>query len=206
MKILLTGSSGFIGRHIQEAWRNKYDLYSPSHQKLDLLDLSSVERYLTDHYFDVVIHAANINNVRRQVNDHQILDGNLRMFCNLERCRSKYGKMYYFGSGAEYDMRHYVPQMPETYFGRHIPVDPYGFSKYMMSMLSNGNIYDLRLFGVFGHHEEWRRRFISNVIYQNLAGKSVQMRQNMYFDYIYIDDLLRILEWFLTHEPKGHIN
>lgn len=204
MKILLTGSSGFIGRHIQEAWRNKYDLYSPSHQKLDLLDLGSVERYLTDHYFDVVIHAANINNVRRQVNDHQILDGNLRMFCNLERCRSKYGKMYYFGSGAEYDMRHYVPQMPETYFGRHIPVDPYGFSKYMMSMLSNGNIYDLRLFGVFGHHEEWRRRFISNVIYQNLAGKSVQMRQNMYFDYIYIDDLLRILEWFLTHEPKRH--
>lgn len=204
MKILLTGSSGFIGRHIQEAWRSRYELYSPPHQKLDLLDLGAVERYLTDYDFDVVIHAANINNVRRRVSGHQILDGNLRMFCNLRRCCDLYGKLLYFGSGAEYDMCHYIPQMPENYFGQHIPVDSYGFSKYIMSNLADSNIYDLRLFGVFGHYEEWRRRFISNMIYQNLTQDTMQMNQNMYFDYLYVDDLIHILEWFLTHEPAYH--
>ena len=101
-------------------------------------------------------------------------------------------------------MCHYIPQMPENYFGQHIPVDPYGFSKYIMSNLADSNIYDLRLFGVFGHYEEWRRRFISNMIYQNLTQDTMQMNQNMYFDYLYVDDLIHILEWFLTHEPVYH--
>ena len=204
MKILLTGASGFIGRHIQEAWKDRYDLYTPSHQDLDLLDDERVESYLADGRFDVIIHTANMNNVRYQLTDAQVLDGNLCMFFNLERCRSLYGKMYYFGSGAEYDMRHYIPRMPESYFGAHIPRDPYGFSKYIMSKQAVGNIYDLRLFGVFGKNEEWKRRFISNMIYLNLTEQVMQMNQNMYFDYLYIDDLISILEWFLTHEPLHH--
>lgn len=168
------------------------------------MNAQAVEQYLRDGHFDVVIHAANMNNVRYQMTGGQKLDGNLRMFCNLERCSGLFGKMYYFGSGAEYDMRHYVPSMPESYFGTHIPVDPYGFSKYIMSKLSRGNIYDLRLFGVFGEYEEWQRRFISNMLYQNLSGGTMRMNQNMYFDYIYIQDLIPVLEWFLTHEPKHH--
>ena len=204
MKVLLTGSTGFIGRHLREAWENKYDLSAPSRKELDLTDDQAVERYLRDGCFDVVIHAANMNNVRYQMTGGQALDGNLRMFCNLERCSGLFGKMYYFGSGAEYDMRHYIPSMPESYFGTHIPVDPYGFSKYIMAKLSRGNIYDLRLFGVFGEYEEWQRRFISNMLYQNLSGGKMRMNQNMYFDYIYIQDLIPVLEWFLNHEPKYH--
>lgn len=113
-------------------------------------------------------------------------------------------RLYYFGSGAEYDMRHYIPSMRESYFGTHVPQDPYGFSKYLMSSLATGNIYDLRLFGVFGKYEEWQRRFISNMIYRNLTGQTMGMNQNMYFDYLYINDLSSILEWFLFHEPNCH--
>lgn len=204
MKIFLTGSTGFIGRHLREAWENKYDLSAPARQELNLMDTQAVERYLRDGCFDVVVHAANMNNVRYQLTASQELDGNLRMFCNLERCRDLFGKMYYFGSGAEYDMRHYIPSMPESYFGTYIPTDPYGFSKYIMSKLSGGNIYNLRLFGVFGEYEEWRRRFISNMLYQNLHSSEMRMNQNMYFDFIYIQDLIQVLEWFLTHEPKYH--
>lgn len=207
MKILLTGASGFIGRNLKEAWTGRYDLYAPTHSELDLLDTGSVERYLTAEHFDVVIHAANTNSSRRQTDGYQVLDRNLRMFFNLERCRDMYGKLFYFGSGAEYDMRHYVSQMTEDYFGTHIPQDPYGFSKYIMSKQADRNIYDLRLFGVFGKYEEWERRFISNMIYQNFSGPVMRMNQNMYFDYLYIDDLTAIMEWFLTHEPEhNHYN
>jgi len=204
MRLLLTGSNGFIGRHLREAWENRFNLSAPGRQELDLLDTQAVESYLRAGQFDVVVHAANCNNVRRQADSYQQLDGNIRMFSNLHRCSGLYGKLYYFGSGAEYDMRYYIPRMREDYFDRHIPADPYGFSKYLMSKLAGGNIYDLRLFGVFGKYEEWRRRFISNMLYQNLSGGPMRMNQNAYFDYLYICDLIPILEWFLTHEPKHH--
>lgn len=204
MKILLTGSTGFIGRNLREAWASRGGLCIPSHQELDLLDARMVDGYLREGRFDVIFHMANTNDMVHPERASKILEHNLRMFCNLERCRELYGKLYYFGSGSEYDMRHYIPQMRESYFGTHIPPDPYGFSKYIMSKQATGNIYDLRLFGVFGKHEEWQRRFISNMIYRNLTGQVMEMNQNMYFDYLYIDDLISILEWFLAHEPRHH--
>lgn len=204
IKVLLLGATGFIGKNLKEAWAERYDLWAPSHQELDLLDATAVERYLREGCFDAVFHTAAANHVTHPGEGPHILEHNLRMFCNLERCRNLYGKLFCFGSGAEYDMRHYIPQMRETYFGAHIPQDPYGFSKYIMSKQAAGNIYDLRLFGVFGKYEEWRRRFISNMIYRNLTGQIMEMNQNMYFDYLYIDDLIPILEWFLTHEPRHH--
>jgi len=204
MKILLFGANGFIGRNIKEAWAGRYDLAAPSRAELDLLDTDAVERYLRKGCFDVVLHTANTNDVTHPERAPYILENNMRMFCNLERCRDWYGKLLYFGSGAEYDMRHYIPRMMESYFGTHIPQDPYGFSKYLMSKMAVGNVYDLRLFGVFGKYEEWQRRFISNMIYRNLTRQVMKMNQNMYFDYLYVDDLIPILEWFLTHEPKHH--
>ena len=174
--------------------------------QVNLLDTAAVESYLRRYRFDALIHAANTNDfIHPELEAHQ-LDFNLRMFCNLERCSRLYGKLYYFGSGAEYDSTHYQDQMPEVYFGQHMPVDDYGFSKYVMAMMTShaDNIYDLRLFGVFGKHEEWRRRFISNMIYQALFGDSMCMDRPMRFDYLYVNDLARILEWFVTHEPKHH--
>ena len=128
------------------------------------------------------------------------------MFFNLEMCSDYYDKMIYFGSGAEYDMNHYIPLMQESYFGTYIPDDAYGFSKYVMSRVveQSKNIYDLRLFGVYGKYEEWHRRFISNNICKSLKGLPMTINKNMNFDYLYIDDLCKILEWFIEHTPKYH--
>lgn len=206
MKILLTGASGFIGNALCKAWVNQHDLYVPNHSELDLLEMSSVESYLRMNSFDVVVHAANTNNVVHPELADSLLDYNLRMFCNLERCHDLYGKMFYFGSGAEYDMNHYIPKMKESYFGKHIPVDSYGFSKYIMSKITERkeNIYNFRLFGVYGCGEEWRRRFISNMIYQAFTCSEMKMDQNRLFDYLYIDNLVNAIDSILTCTPKHH--
>ncbi|MEG2053771.1 MAG: NAD(P)-dependent oxidoreductase, partial [Oscillospiraceae bacterium] len=80
---------------------------------------------------------------------------------------------------------------------------PYGFSKYIMAKYSEGsnNIYDLVLFGVFGKYEEWKRRFISNNICNNLAGRPMTIEKNMYFDYIDVEDLAQIMKYFIEHNP-----
>lgn len=144
-----------------------------------------------------------------KVFESQALDRNLRMFFNLERCKDKYGKMYYFGSGGEYDRENYIPNMSEEFFDTFIPNDAYGFSKYIMSKMvdNSSNIYDLRLFGVFGKYENWEHRFISNSICKVINNIPIRIRQNVNFDYLYIDDLCEIMKWFINNIPnKKHYN
>ena len=208
-KILITGSGGFIGRNLVENLKEEYQIVAPKRQELDLADTEETERYLRKQSVDAVIHCANTNNTRFGVgiiSDYNLLYANLRMYWNLARCADLYGKMYYFGSGAEFDVKHYILSMPEDYFGVYIPQDPYGFSKYIMNQNTrkSKNIYNLRLFGVYGKYEEWNRRFISNNICRILRGLDISINQDMQFDYLYINDLCSIVSWFIEHTPKYH--
>lgn len=205
MKILLTGSTGFIGRNLREKLQGKYELSCPYSYEIDLKNTEAVKEYLKKENFDIVIHAANVNSTRnKETTMYDSLDGNLRMFFNLERCKEYFGRMYYFGSGAEYDRENYLPNMKEEYFGKHVPKDAYGFSKYIMSRVceQDNNIYDLRLFGVYGKYEEWERRFISNAICKSLKGMDITIQKNVYFDYLWVDDLCNIMEWFIENTPQ----
>lgn len=206
MKILLTGATGFIGRNIKEYFDDKYYIVSPDRKQLNLLDEEEVLNYIKSEKFDVIIHTANTNDFKESLISYDILDRNLRMFYNLEKCSAYYGKMIYFGSGAEFDSRYYIPYMKEGYFGEHIPVDPYGFAKYTMNKIaeSSKNIYNLRLFGVYGRYEQWQRRFISNAICRSIKNMPITINQNVYFDYLYIDDFCKILQWFVENEPEYH--
>ena len=61
MKILLTGSSGLVGRNVLESPHSKnYELLTPNHKELDLLDKGAVSDYLEKNQPDLVIHAAGV--------------------------------------------------------------------------------------------------------------------------------------------------
>ncbi len=204
-KILVTGSSGFIGKNLTEYMQNEgYSISAPSHTKLDLTDEDSVSEYLKAEQFDVVIHAANTNMMNAEPYD--ILNTNLRMFYNLEKYQNEFGKMLYFGSGAEYSQQSMPAMVREEQFGTVIPKDAYGFTKYMMNKAAaqSSNIYDLCIFGVYGKYEQWQRRFISNAICRALKGMDITIQKNVYFDYLWIEDLCDITKWFIKNEPKYH--
>lgn len=201
---MITGGNGFIGKSLAEELESEYDIYTPSRQQLDLFDEDCIKQFLSKERIDTVVHCANVNARKsKSVSSYDALDGNLRMFFNLEKCSQYFDRMYYFGSGAEYDMRYYIPNMREEYLGEHIPLDSYGFSKYIMAKTAQEHekIYELVLFGVYGKYEEWDRRFITNNIYSNLMQNKMTLTQNCYFDYIDIKDLAKIMKWFLEHRP-----
>lgn len=61
MKILITGARGMVGKNIAEFFSSlSFDLLTPSHEELDLLDKQNVEKYLKLHMPDMVIHCAGI--------------------------------------------------------------------------------------------------------------------------------------------------
>jgi GDP-L-fucose synthase len=210
-RILITGASGFIGKniveHLTRDHSDKYEFYSPRHKDLDLLDTEKVEKFIEMNRINLIIHCANIGGSRKTNYDAgrtDIVASNLRMFFNLARCMDNIEKMVHFGSGAEYDMRHYKPKMKEEYFGAHVPEDPYGFSKYVISKyIENAEkIVCLRLFGVFGKYEDHEYKFISNAIVKDLFHLPITINQNVNFDFLYVKDLLRIVDHLLTHNMK----
>ena len=61
MKILITGSRGMVGRNITEhQTASKHEILSPTSKELNLLDPSSIEKYMKMNRPDMVIHAAGI--------------------------------------------------------------------------------------------------------------------------------------------------
>ena len=175
---------------------------------MDLLCADSVEQYLCEHRFDIIFHCAKMDNVyRKNATDYEVLDSNLRMFFNLSNQSKQYGKLIYMGSGAEYGRTAMKPLSTEEDIGNFIPKDPYGFSKFIMSHVAaaSNNIYEMCLFGVYGKYEDYTRRFISNNLCRLIKGLPMTLRQNARFDYLYIDDLCRMLEKFLIIQPRHHI-
>ncbi|MEK7618161.1 MAG: NAD(P)-dependent oxidoreductase [Patescibacteria group bacterium] len=203
-KILLTGGRGFIGKNLLEKLSGKFNFVAPAHAELDLLDARKTSAYLKSEQFDIVIHAANIGGNRSQIGLTGVFEVNKKMFLNLAENHGLYGRMIFLGSGAEYGKQEPIVKIKENNFGKILPGDEYGKAKYFASeyIVAHPNIVNLRCFGVFGKYEDYTMRFISNAICLSLAGQPIIVRQNAVFEYIYINDLAKIIAFFIEHEPK----
>ena len=207
-KILIVGSNGFMGRNLKgylDKEKDLYEIYAPTSNEFDVSDQRAVKEQLEKQYYDVIIHAAVYNpRVGSNKDPSKELDKNLRMFFNFERYQSLYGKMLYFGSGAEFDKRGEISMINEDDAGNGIPETDYGLYKYIInqSIQHSKNIYNLRIFGLFGKYENWKRTFISGACCKALKGLPITIRQNVYFDYLYINDFCKIVKWFIDHDVK----
>lgn len=202
-RILLTGGSGFIGKNVIDFYKNsaEFEVIAPSSKELNCTDKDAVYNYLKKGKFDVVL------NLSVPKGDQIMLDNGLRMYLNFAEHSDLFGRMICTGSGAEFDKRFDICSVTEDDLGKRIPADPYGIMKLTVNRMieKSDNIYNFRLFGIFGKYEMWERRFISNICCKSLFDLPLTMRQNVYFDYLYINDFLKILDIFLHIEkPLYH--
>jgi NAD dependent epimerase/dehydratase family. len=211
-KVVITGAGGFVGRNLSEYLANMYEVCPMGHSDLDLLDAGAVKDFFAANPVDVVLHCAAVGGSRLTGYDAartDVVENNLRMFLNLERSLPAAAFMIHLGSGAEYDRRHWRKKMPEDYFDEHVPADAYGFVKYAIAKYigQRENIACFRIFGLFGKYEDYRYKFISNAIVKNLLRLPIVINQDVVFDYLYIDDLCRIVGHFIKNKPKyGYYN
>lgn len=211
-QILITGAGGFVGKNLTKYLSGKYHIYPMSHRELDLLNGDAVKDFFVQNPVDVVLHCAAIGGSRLtnyDVNNYDVVEKNLRMFLNLQRALPLNSRIIHFGSGAEYSRTHYTSKMVESYFDVYVPADAYGFSKYAISRFIElqDRILCLRIFGLYGKYEDYRYKYISNTIVKGLLGIPITISQNVVFDYLYIEDFVRLVEKLLLCDwPYRHMN
>ena len=203
MRIFLSGSGGFIGRHLKAFLGKKHELLSPRSSELNLLDSGSVDSFFSANKVDFIIHSAALGvRITPEATLEQVALPNIEMFKNLARHVGTDCPMIVFGSGAEYDKSRALCKVKESDFGLRVPKDAYGYSKYCISkeIEKLDHILNLRIFGIYGLWENYTR-VTSCIVNDNLNREPMMMNQNVVYDFIYIDDLCDIVAKLLENFP-----
>ncbi|MFM7389622.1 MAG: NAD-dependent epimerase/dehydratase family protein [Vampirovibrionales bacterium] len=207
MKILLTGGNGFIGKTILESeWAKQHCIDAPRSFELDLRDTVAVDTFMAHRTYDALIHSAVKPGHRNAADPTALLQSNLRINENLLRHAHRFGRLINLGSGAIYDTSRFITLANETQVFERIPTDEHGFCKVVQAKrwLETPNAINLHLFGVYGPHEDWQIRFISNAVCKALHGLPITLRQNRRFSYLYAPDLIPVLDALLSADTVDH--
>jgi nucleoside-diphosphate-sugar epimerase len=181
MKILVTGSKGYIGTAVCNYLHNKNDITYHTRDMFDLTNSDKVYKHLSTNNYDVVIHTAVMGGSRLKPDDPTVLSENLTAFYNLYDCKNFYNRFITFGSGAEYSTTH-------TY---------YGLSKRCIyDIIKNDDKFiNLRIYAVFDENE-WSTRFIKSAVTNYINKKDIVIHQDKYMDFFAMHDLLNLVDHF----------
>jgi GDP-L-fucose synthase len=208
MIILIIGANGFIGKHLCEylAKNSDYTLFIPDSKTLNIADEISVDNFIQITKPDIIINCTNRGGSRDSGNEN-IAHDNLRMFFNIVKHSDKVSKIIHFGSGAEYSKHKEIVEAKEEDADISVPLDEYGFYKSVCSkwIEKSDNNLNLRIFGCYGEYENYEFKFISNAIIKNLLHLPITINKNVFFDYIYVDDLVKIVDCFLHNDTKHKV-
>lgn len=208
--ILISGAgpNGVTGRRIKEYLQKYYIVLSPSSKELDLRNQHSVDSFFNSHQIDYIVHSAVLAPSRGHDNSDVAseVENNLRMYFNLAAHSNEVKKMFYLGSGAEFDKSHSITDIKEERSLERIPKDKYGFIKYILNAHAQQslNIYNIRIFGVINPYEPPLRNVVSQMCERIVLGEEIKLRRNCHFSFVDIDDVSRFIRFGIENDLEYH--
>jgi nucleoside-diphosphate-sugar epimerase len=197
MRILFTGHKGTLGRELIPYLRENHDVQC---YDINYSSIENVNQFFRNREFDFVIHSAIRGGRRVRQDSAEDLYNNLMMF---ECLASQSIPMINFCSGASYGRKKDIDNVEEKDFGKLIPDDYYGLSKYLITYRSRQmrHVYNLRFFNVFGP-ESPKDMFTTVNIKNYINKREIVIFKDRLMDLFGIDDTKKVVDLYLS----GDIN
>jgi len=188
MKVLITGTNGYIGKHLSRV--SPYDVTCLTRDVCDLVNSDEVDNFFNEFgSFDIVIHCATVGGSRLGNDDDDVFHNNIQMFLNLVKNRDNFDRLIHLGSGAQ--------KMGD---------DPYGFSKRVIANMINelDGFYNIIIYGLFDENE-YETRFIKSCINKCISGESINVHESKVMDFFHMRDLESVVNHYIDefNPPKA---
>ena len=104
-RVLITGTSGFVGGRLARAMNGEWELLTPTHGEFDITSLDVVRRYVQRHRPQYIIHLAAISNTGYcEEHPEESYRVNVVGVENLARVAAEMGcKLVFFSSDQVYN-------------------------------------------------------------------------------------------------------
>lgn len=127
-KILITGSSGFLGCRLALFFKDKYELLLPTHAELNVSREDAVRVYMEENLPDVVVHCAALSNTgycqQHPEESHRVnVQGTMKL---AKACKQTGAKLIFMSSDQVYNgtpmlglLKEEDVLQPVTIYGQH---------------------------------------------------------------------------------------
>ena len=197
MNILFTGNRGNLGREMIPLLEKEH---SVQYANIDYSDSNIVDSFFRNRSVDFIIHAAIRGGRRVRIDTADDLYNNLQMFENLAELGIP---MINICSGAAYGRQDSIIGVSERHFGKRIPTDYYGFSKYLISHRCRqyDHVYNLRFFNVFGAQAP-DTMFTTANITNYINRKEIVVFKDKFMDFFGLLDAYKVIDLYLKDYKK----
>ena len=208
MRILVIGKTGFIATSLARILlREGHSVVVCGRPELDFVDDHSVDQFLArGERWDAMIFTPVKGGRRTKLDELFDIEDNLHMHRNMLKFQRYCCLIFIFGSGAAFGRQMSIHRVSSSELGTIVPTDPYGLSKMLIELdvRNYKNIVNLRLFNCFGPGEA-DNRMITSCIKRARAGLAPVIHEDREFDFFWIEDLGRIVVYYLTALADGTI-
>tara|TARA_B100000965_G_scaffold395565_1_gene409265 strand:- start:1019 stop:1882 length:864 start_codon:yes stop_codon:yes gene_type:complete len=215
--ILITGVNGFIGSHFTEKNFKKYNLYGivkKNKKKMKGIKYLKIKNFYKkiDKKIDFIIHLAQSKNYKKfPEKSKDIFNSNIKLTAEiLEFARiNKIKKFIYLSTGSVYENLPKGKINEETNLKLN-KIDFYSASKISSELMikSYKNFFDiiiLRIFFPYGVNQK-EDMLIPSLIKKIKNNEHIVINNNLKFNPIYIDDLIKSIEKSLMLKGLNYFN
>ena len=219
-KILITGSTGFIGTNVINFLLKKniyiYDILRNKNKKnKKIKELKKYKNYLPIFYktfnelekklkkikIDIVINCATYYTGQNSIKNIENLIKTNVIFCSiiLEILKNKITKFINFGSMMEYSRGNYFS--PRNFYA----ITKYFFQKieeFYKLKYKNIKFYDLKLYETYGDRDS-RNKLIPTIIKNYKKNKKIKIAsKNLKMNFVHIESLMKIINMIIFNKIK----
>lgn len=199
-KILITGSSGFLGSRLAYHLKDRYDLLLPSHAELNVSREEAVKAYMEEHRPEVVIHSAALSNTwyceQHPEESHRVnVQGTVRI---AKACKLVGAKLIFLSSDQVYNGTPLLGPLKEE--DTLQPVNIYGQHKLEAEQRMQWNsphAVGLRLTWMYdlpNADMKQNSNLLVNLHKASLEGTTIKAAINEYRGVTYVWDVVRNIE------------